>query len=92
MNDHGKVLIVIHDMLKAVKNMVYFLRSGEVLDNEGYTIGLILCLSSEEVIVVFPCGTLELTNDELSIVSCSYEGIFQNLQVSSSSEQILCMR
>eukprot|EP00061_Rhincodon_typus_P004356 g22382.t1 len=67
------MLIVIDDMLKAAKNMAQFLCSGEVLDNEGYSIGLILCLSSEELIAVFRCGMSELVIDELSIVSRSYE-------------------
>eukprot|EP00061_Rhincodon_typus_P012615 g38460.t1 len=46
------MLIVIEDMLKAVKNMAQFLCSREVLDDEGYPIGRILCLSSEEVVPV----------------------------------------
>eukprot|EP00061_Rhincodon_typus_P004988 g23896.t1 len=37
-----------------------------------------------EVIMVFCCGTSELAIDELSIVSCSYEGILQHLHVSVS--------
>eukprot|EP00061_Rhincodon_typus_P004934 g23762.t1 len=49
---------------------------------------LIACTECEakqwEVITFFCCGTLELVIDELSIVSCSYEGVLQHLQVSVS--------
>eukprot|EP00061_Rhincodon_typus_P012799 g38756.t1 len=46
--DLGEMLIITDDMLKAAKNMVQSLCSGEILDNEVYSIGLTLCLSSEE--------------------------------------------
>eukprot|EP00061_Rhincodon_typus_P008432 g31028.t1 len=81
--DLGKVLIVIKNVLKTVKNMAQFLCFWEVLDNKGQPIRRILCLSSEEVITVSRCGTLELTIDELSIVSCSHGGVLQLFQVSS---------
>eukprot|EP00061_Rhincodon_typus_P003919 g21296.t1 len=77
-------MFIVFDVLKAAKNMAQFLQSREVLDDKGYPIGHIPCLSSEEVIMVFRCGTSELEIDELSIVSCSYEGILQHLQVSVS--------
>eukprot|EP00061_Rhincodon_typus_P007095 g28430.t1 len=76
----AKVFIVIDNVSKAVKNMVWFLHSREVLDDVGYPIGSIPCLFSEEVNPVFRCGMSELAIDELSIVSCSYEGILQHLQ------------
>eukprot|EP00061_Rhincodon_typus_P006584 g27376.t1 len=78
----GEVLIVTDDVLKAPKNMTYLLCSGEVLDDEGYLFGHILCMSSEEAIIVFHCGPSELAINELSIVSDPYEGILQQLQVS----------
>eukprot|EP00061_Rhincodon_typus_P014327 g41275.t1 len=58
-------------------------RSHEILDDKGYPIGRIQCLSSE-VISVFRCGTLELAINELNIVYCSYKGVLQHLQVSVS--------
>eukprot|EP00061_Rhincodon_typus_P008306 g30810.t1 len=79
--DLNKVFIVIDNLLKDAKNMTKLFHSREVLDNEGYPIKHILYLSFE-VIMVFCCGTSELAIDELSIVSCSYEDIFQHLQVS----------
>eukprot|EP00061_Rhincodon_typus_P002548 g17860.t1 len=82
--DFGEVLIVIDNVLKAAKNMASFLCSQEVLDIKGYPIRSIPYLSFEEVIVVFRRGTSELAIDELSIVSCSYEGILQHLLVSVS--------
>eukprot|EP00061_Rhincodon_typus_P011565 g36676.t1 len=54
------MLVTINDMLKAAKNMAQSLCSGEVLDDKGYAIICILCLSSEEVVAVFRCGTSEL--------------------------------
>ena len=32
--------------------------------------------------MVFRCGTSELSIDESSAMSCSYEGVFQHLEVS----------
>eukprot|EP00061_Rhincodon_typus_P004954 g23811.t1 len=78
------MLIVINNVLKAAKNIALFLCSQEVLDDEGYPIRCIPRLPSEEVIMVFRCGTLELVIDELSIISRSYGGILQHLQVSVS--------
>eukprot|EP00061_Rhincodon_typus_P018996 g48414.t1 len=67
--DLGKVLIVIDNVSKAAKNMASFLRSWEVLDDEGHPIRHILCLSSEDVITVFRCGMVKVAVDELNIVS-----------------------
>eukprot|EP00061_Rhincodon_typus_P016861 g45293.t1 len=72
--DHGEMFIIIDDML----NIALFLRSREGLDDEGYSISHVLCLSSEEVVAVFRHGTSELVINELSIVSSSFEGILQN--------------
>eukprot|EP00061_Rhincodon_typus_P012820 g38797.t1 len=66
-DDLGETFVVIDDMLKAMKNMALFLCSGEVLDDEGYPISRVLCLSSEEVVAVFCCGMTELAIDKLSI-------------------------
>eukprot|EP00061_Rhincodon_typus_P016887 g45337.t1 len=82
MKDVGGALIIINNVLKAAKNIAYFLHYWEVLGNEGYPINHILCLSSEEVMMVFHCGMSELAIDELSIVSRSYEGVLQHPQVS----------
>eukprot|EP00061_Rhincodon_typus_P003727 g20829.t1 len=75
--------------------MALLLHSQELLGDKGHPIGYIPCLSSEEVITVFCCGTLELAIDELSITSRSYDAILQHfmwLCHSSSSEQILVGR
>eukprot|EP00061_Rhincodon_typus_P006821 g27848.t1 len=39
--DLGEVLIVIDDVLKAAKNIAWFLHSRDVLEDEGYPIGCI---------------------------------------------------
>eukprot|EP00061_Rhincodon_typus_P014512 g41572.t1 len=41
------------NMLKATKNMAYFFLSEGVFDNEGYSIGHVLCQSSEEVVLLW---------------------------------------
>eukprot|EP00061_Rhincodon_typus_P002064 g16521.t1 len=71
--------------------MAQSLHSWEVPDGEANPILHIPCLSSEEVITIYRYAISELVFNELSIVSCSYEGVLQHLQVSVSSEQIMCM-
>eukprot|EP00061_Rhincodon_typus_P012042 g37502.t1 len=81
--DSGKVLFVIDNALKAVKNIAQFLQSQKVLDKEGYPIGRILCLSSEVVIMVFCYGRSRTAIDELSIGSCSCGRVLQHFQALS---------
>ena len=49
----GKMFVFINNMLKAPEKMSLLLCSGEVLDDEGYSVRCVPCLSSEEVGAVF---------------------------------------